>query len=84
MKLTYYGHSCFMVETSGKKILFDPFITYNDLAKGIDAGSIIPHFILLSHGHSDHIADCIPIAENSDAKVVCNWEIHEWLNKKRD
>lgn len=82
MKLTYYGHSCFMVETSGKKILFDPFISYNDLAKGIDITTILPDFILLSHGHSDHIADCIAIAENSDAKVVCNWEIHEWLNKK--
>lgn len=81
MKVTYYGHSCFMVETAGKKILFDPFITYNDLAKHIDSGSIIPDFIFLSHGHSDHIADCVQIAENSGAKVVGSWEIHEWLNR---
>ena len=72
MKFTYYGHSCFLVETSGKKILFDPFITYNDLAKDIDINRIIPDFILLSHGHSDHIADCVAIAENANAKVVCN------------
>jgi len=71
-----------MVETSGKKILFDPFITYNDLAKNINISSIKPHFILLSHGHSDHIADCIAIAENSGARVVCNWEIHEWLSHR--
>ena len=82
MKFTYYGHSCFMVETSGKKILFDPFITYNDLAKHINLNSIVPDFILQSHGHTDHIADCMMIAENSDAKVVCNWEIHEWLNHR--
>ncbi|HET6768452.1 MAG TPA: metal-dependent hydrolase [Chitinophagaceae bacterium] len=82
MKLTYYGHSCFMVETAGKKILFDPFITYNDLAKNVNINLIKPHFVLLSHGHSDHIADCIQIAENSAAKVVCNWEIHEWLNHR--
>lgn len=82
MKFTYYGHSCFQVETSGKKILFDPFITYNDLASDIDINSIMPDFILQSHGHSDHIADCISIAQNSGAKVVCSWEIHEWLNKK--
>lgn len=82
MKFTYYGHSCFQVETSGKKILFDPFITYNDLASEIDINSIMPDFILQSHGHSDHIADCISIAQNSGAKVVCSWEIHEWLNKK--
>lgn len=80
MKFTYYGHSTFMVETAGKKILFDPFISYNDLAKGININSINPDFILLSHGHSDHIADCIQIATASGAKVVCNWEIHEWLN----
>jgi L-ascorbate metabolism protein UlaG (beta-lactamase superfamily) len=82
MNFTYFGHSCFMVETSGKKILFDPFITYNDMAKDIGIGAIIPDYILLSHGHSDHIADCIPIAQNSDAKVVCTWEIHEWLHGK--
>lgn len=71
-----------MVETSGKKILFDPFITYNDLAKDIDINSIKPDYILVSHGHTDHIADCIQIAENTGSKVVCNWEIHEWLNNK--
>jgi L-ascorbate metabolism protein UlaG (beta-lactamase superfamily) len=81
MKFTYYGHSCFLVETSGKKILFDPFITYNDLASHIDSGSIQADFILVSHGHSDHIADCISLAKRTGAKVVCNWEIHEWLNK---
>src|SRR5262245_19397525 len=82
MKLTYYGHSCFQVEISGKKILFDPFITYNDLAKHIKIGTVKPDYILVSHGHSDHIADCIGIAENSGAKVICSWEIHEWLNHR--
>ena len=82
MKFTYYGHSSFCVETAGKKILFDPFITYNDLAKNIDINSIEADFILQSHGHSDHIADCIQLAQRTGAKVVCNWEIHEWLNKR--
>jgi len=80
MKFTYYGHSCFLVETAGKKLLFDPFITYNELAKDIDINSIKADYILVSHGHSDHIADCIAIAENTQAKVICNWEVHEWLN----
>lgn len=82
MKLTYYGHSCFLVETNGKKILFDPFISYNELASDIELSSIETDFILVSHGHSDHIADCIAIAENTQAKVICSWEIHEWLNHK--
>ena len=82
MKLTYYGHSCFLVEIKGKRILFDPFITYNELASHIEIAGIEADFILVSHGHSDHIADCIAVAESTQAKVVCNWEIHEWLNKQ--
>ena len=83
MQLTYYGHSCFSVKIEGQVILFDPFITYNELAAGlVNADSIPADFILLSHGHIDHIADCIAIAKRTGAKVVCNWEIHEWLNKQ--
>ncbi len=82
MKLTYYGHSCFAVETKGKKILFDPFISFNELASHINIAGIEADHILVSHGHSDHIADCVTIAQGTGARVVCNWEIHEWLNKQ--
>ena len=57
MKLTYYGHACFMVEAAGIKLLFDPFISGNDNAKSIDIQSIEADYILISHGHGDHIAD---------------------------
>ncbi|HEX7846554.1 MAG TPA: metal-dependent hydrolase [Chitinophagaceae bacterium] len=82
MKFTYYGHSCFQVETNGKKILFDPFISANELAKDISIADIEADYILQSHGHVDHILDCVAIAQATGAKVVCSWEIHEWLNKK--
>lgn len=82
MKLTYLGHSCFSVVVRDQTLLFDPFITPNELARKIDISSLHPDFILVSHGHNDHIADCISIAKRTGAKVVCNWEIHEWLNKK--
>ncbi|MBI3235402.1 MAG: metal-dependent hydrolase [Bacteroidetes bacterium] len=82
MKLTYYGHSCFMLDTGLFKILFDPFITGNDLAKDIDISTIMPHFICVSHGHSDHIADCERIALQSGATVISSWEIYEWLGKR--
>jgi L-ascorbate metabolism protein UlaG (beta-lactamase superfamily) len=82
MHFTYYGHSCFLVETCGKKILFDPFITKNELAAHIDINDIEADYILISHGHLDHIDDCVPLAEATQAKVVCNWEIYEWLSKK--
>jgi len=82
MKFTYYGHSCFLIETGGKKLLFDPFITGNELAKDIDINNIETDYILVSHGHSDHIADCVSIAERTQAKVICNWEVFEWLHKQ--
>ncbi|TDH25568.1 metal-dependent hydrolase [Segetibacter sp. 3557_3] len=82
MKFSYYGHSCFSVEIAGKNILFDPFITPNELARNIDIDTIQADFIFLSHGHADHIADCEAIAKRTGAKVVCAFEVHEWLNGK--
>lgn len=82
MKFTYYGHSCFSVRIKGKNIVFDPFILHNELAKDIQPDSIEADYIFLSHGHADHIADCISIAKRTGCKVVANWEIHEWLNKQ--
>ncbi len=78
MKVTYYGHSCFAVETGGKHLLFDPFITPNNLANGIDITKIPADFILISHGHDDHIADAVSIAKRTNAKVVSNFEIINW------
>ncbi|MDP1763149.1 MAG: metal-dependent hydrolase [Sediminibacterium sp.] len=82
MQLTYYGHSCFQVVIKGRKILFDPFITGNELAKQVEIDTIEVDYIFLSHGHSDHIADCVSIAKRTGCTVIANWEIHEWLNKQ--
>lgn len=82
MKFTYLGHSCFTVTINGKTLLFDPFITYNELAKGIvSADTVTADYILLSHGHADHVADAQSIAQRTGAKVIASWEIHEWMNK---
>jgi L-ascorbate metabolism protein UlaG (beta-lactamase superfamily) len=82
MNITYYGHATFGIEIGGKKLLFDPFITPNELAKHIDVNSIKPDYILLSHGHGDHMADLFTIQKNSGAKVICIAEIAGWLNNK--
>lgn len=82
MKFTYYGHSCFALETGGKKLLFDPFISHNELAKHIDINSLAPDYILLSHGHGDHIADLFTIEKNSGAMVICIADIAGWLGNK--
>lgn len=82
MKFTYYGHSCFQVETNGKNILFDPFITKNELAKHIDIEQINCDYIAISHGHFDHIADAIAIAKRTNATVICAYEVYQWLEKQ--
>ena len=79
MKFTFYGHSCFAIETGGKKLLFDPFISGNELAKDIDINKIEVDFILVSHGHGDHIADLVPIARRTGAKVIAAYEIVTWV-----
>jgi L-ascorbate metabolism protein UlaG (beta-lactamase superfamily) len=82
MKFTYYGHASFEIEASGKKLLFDPFISPNELAKHIDVNALKPDYILLSHGHGDHIADLFTIQKSSGAKVICIAEIAGWLGGK--
>ncbi len=82
MQLTYYGHSCFSVILNDKHILFDPFISGNELAKDIDIHTVPADYILVSHAHIDHFLDCLSIALRTGAKVICSWEIHEWLQAK--
>lgn len=82
MKLTFYGHACFLLETGGKKVLFDPFISPNPAAKGIAIDSLKPDYILLSHGHADHVADAETILLNSGATLVSNFEIVSWYQEK--
>ena len=79
MKLTYYGHSCFSVDINGTKLLFDPFITPNDKASEIDVEKIEADFILVTHGHQDHVADAVDIAKRTGAQVISNFEIINWF-----
>ncbi len=82
MKVTYYGHSCFQVEVAGKRLLFDPFITANPLAAKIDIMTLKPDYILLSHGHADHVADVEAIARHSDAVLIGCFEVVEWFRSQ--
>lgn len=84
MKITYYGHSSFLVETKGKKLLFDPFISPNELAQeaGVKADRIEADYILISHGHQDHVADAESIARRTGAKIISSFEIVSWYQEK--
>jgi L-ascorbate metabolism protein UlaG (beta-lactamase superfamily) len=79
MKVTYYGHACFAAQVSGKTLLFDPFITGNELAKGIDVNTIPADYVLISHGHGDHLGDAVAIAQRTGATLISNYEITVWL-----
>lgn len=81
MKVTYYGHSCFKVNTNGKDILFDPFISGNPLASFIDISAITSDYMLISHAHNDHTEDAISIAQNTGCTCVGIWEIYNWFQK---
>jgi L-ascorbate metabolism protein UlaG (beta-lactamase superfamily) len=82
MKLTSFGHSCFSVETAGKTLLFDPFIKPNALAAGVDFSAIRADYILISHGHFDHIADAVELAGQTGAMVISSFEIATWLGNQ--
>jgi L-ascorbate metabolism protein UlaG (beta-lactamase superfamily) len=82
MKLTYYGHSCFAVEVNRRILLFDPFITANELARSIDVNKVAADYILISHGHGDHVADAAAIAKRTGATLVSNFEIVTWFGGK--
>lgn len=82
MKFIYYGHACFEVEVNNKILLFDPYISPNPLAKHIDIEKLKPDYILISHAHSDHIADAERIALNSGAALISSFEVCKWFEKK--
>ncbi len=82
MKITYYGHACFSVGIAGKTLLFDPFISPNPLARGIKLDTLKADYILLSHGHEDHVADVEAIGRRTEAMVISNFELANWLGRR--
>jgi L-ascorbate metabolism protein UlaG (beta-lactamase superfamily) len=82
MKITYYGHSAVGVEVAGKHLLFDPFITPNEKAKHLNIEEIPADYILISHGHEDHVADVAAIAQRTGAQLISNFEIITWFGKQ--
>ncbi len=74
---TWLGHSAFLFEVDGHRMLLDPFLTGNPLAARTPS-EIACEIIFLTHAHGDHIGDAVPIAIRNDAKVVSNVEIAQW------
>jgi L-ascorbate metabolism protein UlaG (beta-lactamase superfamily) len=81
MRLTYLGHSCFLVETARARLIIDPYLNDNPTAT-IKAADVQCDFILVSHGHEDHTGDALEIAKRCDATLVANYEIAEYFGAK--
>ena len=82
MKLTYFGHACFLVEIEKTKVLFDPFIKDNPLAADIEVDSIEADYMLVSHGHGDHVSEVEKVYANTGAYLISTYEVVTWFQKK--
>src|SRR5688572_15606708 len=81
MRLTYLGHSCFLIATAKARLIIDPFLNDNPSAR-IKAAEITCDYVLLSHGHEDHSGDALEIAKRCEATIVANYEIAEYFAAK--
>jgi L-ascorbate metabolism protein UlaG (beta-lactamase superfamily) len=80
-RVRWLGHAALLVESDGQRILIDPFLTGNPKAV-LRAEEAAADFILISHGHGDHVGDAVAIARRTGASVIANYEIAEWLGKQ--
>ncbi|NPA26647.1 MAG: metal-dependent hydrolase [Chloroflexi bacterium] len=81
VKVTWYGHATLGLQVDGYTILVDPFFTGNPAAS-TTADAVEADFILVSHGHGDHIGDTVSIAKRTGALVISNYEITNWLSSQ--
>ena len=80
-KLIWYGHATLGLETDGHKILIDPFFSGNPSASA-SADEVEADYILVSHGHGDHVGDTLDIVSRTGATVIANFEIVNWLGNQ--
>src|SRR5580700_9840000 len=80
-RVCWLGHSCILIGSDGHRVLIDPFLTGNPSA-ALTADKVAADFILVSHGHGDHVGDTVAIAKRTGATAVANYEISEWLKKQ--
>lgn len=79
VEITYYGHSTLGIDVDGVKLVVDPFFAPNNPLSPVEADGIEADFIVISHGHGDHIADAVALAKRTGAQVISNFEIISWL-----
>jgi L-ascorbate metabolism protein UlaG (beta-lactamase superfamily) len=80
IKFTWYGHATLGLEIGGYKILVDPYFTGNPVASSTSQ-EVEADYILITHGHSDHVGDAESIAKRTGAMIISNFEIAAWMEK---
>ena len=80
-KLTWFGHAVLGLETGGQHLIVDPFFTGNPAATA-KAEQVNPSYILITHGHGDHVGDAVSIAKRTGAMVIANAEICGWMARQ--
>jgi L-ascorbate metabolism protein UlaG (beta-lactamase superfamily) len=78
---TWYGHGTMGLTLGKHKIVIDPFFRDNP-ASSTKGDDVEADFILVSHGHGDHVGDVEPLAKRTGALVIANNEIAGWFGKK--
>ena len=79
MEIKFHGHSCFEYSEGGTTVLTDPFLAPNNPAAVATAADVDPDVIAITHGHADHIADAVPVAQRTGALCVAMVEVAGWL-----
>jgi L-ascorbate metabolism protein UlaG (beta-lactamase superfamily) len=77
-RVQWLGHACLLIESDGKRVLIDPFLSGNPMAAA-KPEEVEADVILVSHGHEDHLGDTVAIAKRTGATVVANYELGNWL-----
>jgi L-ascorbate metabolism protein UlaG (beta-lactamase superfamily) len=81
IELTYHSHACFSISVDDTQLLIDPFLTGNELAD-VKADEVDADYILITHGHADHVGDAVDIAKRTGAMVISNNEIAGWFGRQ--
>lgn len=91
MEMTWYGHSAFGLASAGRRVLVDPFLTGNPVFETEGPGSLDAKFaaaikgvtdVVVTHGHADHIGDCLEVVKRTGATLFCNWDLGQYLTDK--
>jgi L-ascorbate metabolism protein UlaG (beta-lactamase superfamily) len=83
MKLTWFGHSAFRLDTADAVIMIDPFLSDNPVYPGtVEQAAKGTTHVILTHGHDDHIGDTVDICQANDATLMTNYEMCMYLNAK--